>query len=476
MPRLFELATRDAERTSMFLDARAVMPTRTDPNHVSLLTGTYPEAHGITGNSYWSRAPGAIPARLDAAELIAVETLFTVAETTEPGLVTLAVFSKPKLARLFVAVPERQRAPDVLWSADLASPAGRDRITGYSFDYETMAALLALMATSEPDLTVVNLSDVDRTAHGRGPFSDDCERAVAGADAAIGRLVDHLRALGRWEHSVLIVTADHGFTALAPTPGRPYPVITFGRDLLRAHVSGVHLVADGGVEHVYADAISAEATAIGAEVEPTLASVAALARDTAGVSEVLARLPVGGVTELASAHPDWHLGHERTGDLLLVAAPGYEFVDPFDPVDAGLLGNHGGPGEQPVPLVVSGGYRGLRHAPPGTPAPVLVDVAPTIATLLGLRLPRRLDGGPLAAELVGHPFAAVLSDVQSPHGLRKLEYTRGAMGTSSRSRAGVSATRRAGSTPAPVMNNRDSGSATRRPMMVSVNSRWNWSP
>src|SRR5262249_50791304 len=158
-----------------------------------------------------------------------------------------------------------------------------------------------------------------------------------------------------------------------------------------------------------------EATAIGPEVAPTLASVAALARDTAGVSEVLARLPVDGVTGLASAHPDWHLGHERTGDLLLVAAPGYEFVDPFDPVDAGLLGNHGAPGEQPVPLVVSGGFPGLRHAAPGTPAPALVDIAPTIATLLGLRLPHRLDGSPLAAELVGRPLAAVLPDAQSPH-------------------------------------------------------------
>jgi len=143
--------------------------------------------------------------------------------------------------------------------------------------------------------------------------------------------------------------------------------------------------------------------------------VAELARDTPGVSEVLARLPVGGVSGLASAHPDWHLGHERTGELLLVAAPGYEFVDPFDPVEAGLLGNHGGPGERSVPLVVSGGYAGLRPAPPGTPAPALVDVAPTIATLLGLRLPRRLDGTPLAAELVGHPLVAVLADAQSPH-------------------------------------------------------------
>ena len=108
MPRLSELATHDAEHTSAFLDARAVMPTRTDTNHVSLLTGTYAEAHGITGNAYWSRIPDAAPGRLDAAELIAVETLFTVAETTQPSLVTLGAFSKPKLARLFAAAPDRQ--------------------------------------------------------------------------------------------------------------------------------------------------------------------------------------------------------------------------------------------------------------------------------------------------------------------------------------------------------------------------------
>ena len=90
-------------------------------------------------------------------------------------------------------------------------------------------------------------------------------------------------------------------------------------------------------------------------------------------------------------------------------------MDPFDPAEASLLGNHGGPGELTVPLVVSGGYAGLRPARPGAPVPMLVDVAPTIATLLGLRLPRRLDGTPLAAELVGHPIVAVLSDAQSPH-------------------------------------------------------------
>src|SRR5207249_7204192 len=68
-----------------------------------------------------------------------------------------------------------------------------------------------------------------RTAHTRGPDSEECSRAIAGADAAIGRLVDQLRALERWDRSVLIVTADHGFTGLVPSRERPYPVITFGR-------------------------------------------------------------------------------------------------------------------------------------------------------------------------------------------------------------------------------------------------------
>src|SRR5678815_4176541 len=36
-----------------WLTASAVMPTRTNPNHASLLTGVQPSAHGITGNYYW---------------------------------------------------------------------------------------------------------------------------------------------------------------------------------------------------------------------------------------------------------------------------------------------------------------------------------------------------------------------------------------------------------------------------------------
>src|SRR5438093_3636069 len=115
MPRLFDAVAHERAHSSVFPAVHAVMPARTNPNHVTLLTGAYAEAHGITGNAWWSGTRGAPPETLEDAARIEVETLFTVAETTAPSLVTLGVVGKPKLARLFAAVPG-QYAPDVLWS------------------------------------------------------------------------------------------------------------------------------------------------------------------------------------------------------------------------------------------------------------------------------------------------------------------------------------------------------------------------
>ncbi len=396
MPRLFDLVAHSPEHTSFFPAAHAIMPARTNPNHVTLLTGVYADVHGITGNAYWSRDTGARPRKLEDPALIEVETLFTVAESTHPARVTLAAFGKPKLARLFAGVPGRQRAPDMLWSPEELPTGRRDPVTGYAPDAETMHAALALMAQREPDFTFMNLSDVDRTGHALGPASPEYARAATDADAALGTLVDDLRARGRWDRSVLIVTADHGMGAVAPTPERPHPVISLG---LAVEKVGVVAVGEGGLEHLYADG--------GAD----LGRAAALAAETPGVTEVLARVPVGDVPLVDARHPDWHLDHPRAGDLLLVAAAGYQFVDPTDPVDAALRGNHGGPGERDVPLFFTGGWPGLRHATGGEPG--LVDVTPTIATLLELRAPRRLDGSAVPPERAGHPIDAVPG--QRPH-------------------------------------------------------------
>ncbi|HLY37966.1 MAG TPA: alkaline phosphatase family protein [Candidatus Binatia bacterium] len=399
LPVLSAAVASEPERSSV-LTARAVMPARTNPNHVTLVTGVYAEAHGIVGNAFWDRTPGTAPEKLESADRIEVETLFTVAETTDPRLVTLAAFGKPKLARLFAGVPGRQRAPDVLWSSEALPPARRDPATGYASDAETMAAALDAMAAAEPDLAFLNLADVDTAGHAHGPDSPEYTAAIMNADAAIGRLVKALRARGRWRRTVLIVTADHGMSAVGPP-------VSLGAALGAAGVRGVTVVADGGVDHVYVDALDRRATGIDGDAR-LLRRVASVARRVPGVSDFLGRLPCVRCRDVAlidAVHPDWHVDHERTGELLVVAAAGQQFADPTAAGDAGLLGNHGGPQDRDVPLIVTGGWPGLRAAAAGTPSPDLVDVAPTIEALLGLRAPRRVDGSAVPERDAGHPLA-----------------------------------------------------------------------
>src|SRR5204862_8141139 len=111
LPAVWAAVGREPSRGTVFPEARAVMPARTNPNHVTLMTGVYAEAHGIVGNAFWRRASGVAAEKLESAEQIEMETLFTVIETTDPARVTLAAFGKPKLARLFGAVLGRPRRP-----------------------------------------------------------------------------------------------------------------------------------------------------------------------------------------------------------------------------------------------------------------------------------------------------------------------------------------------------------------------------
>jgi arylsulfatase A-like enzyme len=381
MPRSTEIAARDgAIRT----EARAGMPTRTNPNHVTLLTGLLPESHGVTGNGYWDRR-ARVARAFDASASIEAETLFTVAKTARPALVTMAAFSKAKLGHLFAGVGGRQREPDVLWTPDAADPG---HVTGVATDAATMDAFLAAAADHEPDLAAINLSEVDRTAHAQGPGAiADARRH---ADAAIGRLVDDLTARARWARSIVIVTADHGFDDVAPTPARPEPSLVLSARFATAGLTGVRVVGDGGTAHVYAEAVMPGATRAGSAAT-LLGWAAAVAWREPAVAEVVARLPVPGVPLLEHVHPDWGLAHERAGDLLLVANPGYAFVDATDTTSPTFRGNHGSPREMRVPLLITGGALASSQPTLTTP-PTSADIGATIATLLDLRMPRRFDG------------------------------------------------------------------------------------
>jgi hypothetical protein len=369
MPRLAAAAARPG---GSWLTALAVMPTRTNPNHASLLTGAYAGAHGVTGNWYGT---GTEEHELDQPQFLEVETLFTALERQRPQATTVAAFAKGKLRRLF--------APDVSWQpARPASYSARDD--------ETMDGFRALVRTRSTAFAVVAIADVDGAGHVDGPQSGSYAAAVTTADRLIGTLLDDLERTGRWERSIVIVTADHGFDAIRPGPAGQIEVAALAPP-------GTQIVSDGGVAHVYRQAG-------GVEGDEALRLAITAARRHPGVAAVYTR---DVRLDVPTLPVDWHLDHPRTGDLLLVARPGVTFVGGGGDPTRAFRGNHGGPRERRVPLVIVGGYPTLRRAPADL-HPSTADVAPTIASLLEIEPPRRLDGRPVPAADRGRPLRAIL--------------------------------------------------------------------
>jgi arylsulfatase A-like enzyme len=186
---------------------------------------------------------------------------------------------------------------------------------------------------------------------------------VRRVDALLAELLRTMAARASWRRTLVLITADHGFTAVTAASGvvlRPPP-----------GARGRRYVAEGGSAFVH--------------LRPAAGTVADVAADEAqrpGVAAV--------VRDLASVH----LAHPRVGALLLLPEPGRVFLQSAGDPSQAFLGNHGGVDEQDLPFVVVGGLPGLRRLPETTAVSV-VDVAPTLAAVFGVRPPRRLDGTPL---------------------------------------------------------------------------------
>src|SRR5262249_16166814 len=250
MPTLWALAHGHGGSATFYPNGRAVMPTVTNTNHASILTGTYRAAHGIVGNEIPNR-DGGEPIATERGDFLEVETLFTVIEHDRPGIVTAAFFGKARLAGFFAAEPGRQRRPDFLWGDPETESEPIDPERGFRSDARRLDAAPESLAAEAPAFLLVAPPDVDRTAHVFGPSSVQARRAELEADRQFGRLVQQLMRRGLWDETVLMVTADHGMQSIEPTVDVPYPVFSFGRELRRSGLAAtVVLQAHGGIESV----------------------------------------------------------------------------------------------------------------------------------------------------------------------------------------------------------------------------------
>ena len=334
------------------LIADCVVPTFTNPNNLSIVTGAPPSVHGICGNYLYDPASGTEVMMNDPKWLRAPTILAALADA---GQRCAVVTAKDKLRRLLghgmQGICFSSEKADAVTEAENGI-AGVLELVGQPLPDVYSAALsefvfaagVRLMQTRRPDVTY--LSTTDYIQHKHAPGTPGANAFYAMMDRYLGEL----DALG----CVIALTADHGMNAKTGMDARPD--VLYLQDLLDGWLGPVTArvilpITDPYVVHH--GALGSFATVY----LPAGADRAGLAKRLAalrGIESVHTR-------EQAAAH--FELPPDRIGDLVVIAERFTVLGTSAARHDLSALEvplrSHGGVSEQRVPLILNRRIDGL---------------------------------------------------------------------------------------------------------------------
>ncbi|MBA8889030.1 putative AlkP superfamily pyrophosphatase or phosphodiesterase [Dokdonella fugitiva] len=184
---------------------KPAFPTLTFPNHYTLVTGLYPDHHGIVNNRMTDPAfeHGFVyteQVTIDDPRWWGGEPLWVSAE--KQGVRSATMFWPGSTVAIAGVRPTYWKPFD----GKVAPDARVDQVLAW----------LDLPVARRPRFLTLYFEQVDHEGHEHGPESAEVDAALADVDAAIARLVDGLRARGRLDAADLVVVSDHGQAATSP--------------------------------------------------------------------------------------------------------------------------------------------------------------------------------------------------------------------------------------------------------------------
>jgi predicted AlkP superfamily pyrophosphatase or phosphodiesterase len=180
-------------------------PSKTYPNHFTIVTGLYPEHHGIVANN------------MSDATI-----------SSDPFSMTASVANDPRWwggePIWATAVSQGLRASSMFWPGSDVAIGGVRPTDWLPYDQnksngDRVTQALAWLARPEPErpsFVTMYFSDVDTAGHIHGPGARETLAAAEGLDSHIGHLVAGLERLGLLPQTTLIVVSDHGMSLQAP--------------------------------------------------------------------------------------------------------------------------------------------------------------------------------------------------------------------------------------------------------------------
>ena len=342
------------------LRAKCVVPSFTNPNNISIVTGVAPNVHGICGNFYYDRENDA-EVMMNEPHLLRIPTIFKAFQ--DEGAKIAVVTAKDKLRRLLGNELKFGTDGAICFSSEKSDQVtfednGIDNVLDmvglpvpsvYSADLSEFifAAGVKLMETVRPDL--MYLSTTDYIQHKFAPGTDGANSFYAMMDGYWAQL----DALG----ATIALTADHGMNAKHDNAGEPNIIyLQDEMDKLLAPGSARVILPITDPYVVHHGALGSFATVY----LPESADVESLK------SSLLAIEGIEAVYDNQQGCAHFELANDRMGDMILVSEINTVLGTTADRHDlSGLevpLRSHGGVTEQTVPLIVSQPVSGMDSA------------------------------------------------------------------------------------------------------------------
>lgn len=326
-PRLRELADG-----GFMLEAKAMMPTVTNVNNVSLITASYPQDHGITSN-YWLNQQDASEHYMESAEYVQSQTMFQRAQ--DVGARSLLVTAKDKLRRLLSSGTtlnvSSEQPPDWV-AAGVGEPPPI-----YSIEVNQWVMNAANYILGREHFDLVYLTTTDFAMHTFPPEHPESARHLSLLDEAIGKIMDTV------PQARIMITADHGMSSKSKMidvegvladkgiSSRAVPVI---KDKYTVHHSNL-----GGCIYVYLE-------------NGDTASALDVLNSTEGVDRAFSR---------EEAAEKFQLMPQRIGDIMVLGSESVVFGNPAEVTMPDTLRSHGSLYEERVPIIGYGsGFEGFE--------------------------------------------------------------------------------------------------------------------
>jgi len=325
--------------------AKGAMPSFTNPNNCSIVTGQPPAVHGIAGNFFLDPATNR-PVMMNDPSFLRAPSLL--AAFSQKSAKVCVVTAKDKLRKLLGHGLDRQTA--ICFSTEFAAdvteaehgiaeapiPFPISSVYSAEVSQAVFAAGLSLLQSHKPDL--LYLSTTDYIQH---MFAPDEEGALAFTEMVDGYCQAFADAGAR-----VVLTADHGMNAKHVADGKPN--VAYLQDFLDRFAPGAQVILPITDPYVVHHGALGSFATVYVLPGDNIESVAVMLRDLPAVELVITADEAVEVLDLP---------RDRIGDLCVMARRDAVLGTRAEEHDLSALTrplrSHGGLHEQPVPLVSS---------------------------------------------------------------------------------------------------------------------------